>query len=529
MYKVIVADDEKSVRERVANFVRQMSDDFVLVGEYENGYDALAYGIPLEPDLVVTDIKMPFVGGLELVRQGKSELPLLQAIIVSGYDSFDYAKEAIELGVVGYISKPILFSQIKEAMLKAKDALDKNSLLNTDIDSLLATNEKYLDLVQNDDLNRLTMLKELPPNFVEKLKSDGILLEKPYVGFACFDADCEKDELSYEQSELIAFYLRSFAVELFPAGVLHFFENEVGHCLLLESDQPSLKGCYAGVFSTIIAKIKKTTGVSISVGVSDCGRPLEDLTLSFRRLFRHTKFALEYRTVMGSGLVLYYEDLCIASGNSGKIDDSEYSSLAYAILYGKQGEAKEICSRLIDTISKPDYASSYMMIANTLLDVILRSCVAISDVYKTHLSHASLVNALLGCKSSEALKSFFLDLIKEIISINESHRLSKIDEAVDHIFHYIEANYTKFGLSLDDVGKELGYSISYVSSILKQKDTSFTKYLTKIRMEKARALMMNGDVKIASVASMVGYEDPYYFSHCFKKYYGVSPMEFRKS
>jgi two-component system response regulator YesN len=103
-----------------------------------------------------------------------------------------------------------------------------------------------------------------------------------------------------------------------------------------------------------------------------------------------------------------------------------------------------------------------------------------------------------------------------------------VDEAYEHIKHFIDSNFSQSALSLDDVANELGYSVSYISAILKRHDTSFTKYLTQARMEKAKALLADPQNKLITIASEIGYDDPYYFSHCFKKYTGVSPLEYRK-
>ena len=105
MYRVIIVDNEESVRERLLFLLSKMNSDFEVVGSFENGYDALLSMNSLSPDLVITDIKMPYVDGIELIKQSKIDLPLLQFIIISGYDLFDYAKQAIELGVLSYITK----------------------------------------------------------------------------------------------------------------------------------------------------------------------------------------------------------------------------------------------------------------------------------------------------------------------------------------------------------------------------------------------------------------------------------------
>ena len=131
-------------------------------------------------------------------------------------------------------------------------------------------------------------------------------------------------------------------------------------------------------------------------------------------------------------------------------------------------------------------------------------------------------------KSNEQLIDFINMLVDKIDKINKESRQSGVEASFRQIISFIENNYKNSMLSLEDVAKELNYSVSYISAILKKNKTSFTKYLTDVRMEKAKYLLKNTEEKILSIANEVGYDDPYYFSHCFKKNSGMSPAEYRK-
>ena len=184
---------------------------------------------------------------------------------------------------------------------------------------------------------------------------------------------------------------------------------------------------------------------------------------------------------------------------------------------------------MIDTISSIEYKDSYFLIANNLLDAILKSCTAIDKLYASYMPHVAIVNRIYGSKSPDTTKQYFNELVDKVIAINQDQRTSGIDEAYEHIRQYIESHYSKSTLSLDDLANELGYSVSYISAIFKRNDSSFTKYLTTVRMEQAKLLLANPENKLVTIANEIGYDDPYYFSHCFKKYFGVSPLEYRKS
>ena len=171
MYRVIIADDEESIRNRLKTMVEKFSDDFMVVGCFENGFDTLESGSHLEPDILITDIRMPYISGIELIRHLKMDFPLMQFIIVSGYDSFDYAKEAISLGVAGYLTKPVSSLEMKGVLYKAKDALDKQLQMDLSIKNLEVKAKTSMRFLQSEDLNRLIKLKQIPANFANKRQS----------------------------------------------------------------------------------------------------------------------------------------------------------------------------------------------------------------------------------------------------------------------------------------------------------------------------------------------------------------------
>ena len=321
MYNVIIVDDEATVRNRLLGFLKRHEDEFKVIGTYENGYDAMIGGIPLEPDLIITDIKMPFITGLELIKQAKQELPLIQAIIVSGYDDFDFAKQAIDLGVVGYISKPVTFEEISDALSKAKTELDKKYSIDKNIKDLQERNESVLKMVQSDDLNKLTTLKSIPVNFRAQLKADGIRIDDPYVLFAIFDSDQDEDELSFEDSELVNYYLGQYIGEEFAGYSSTVFKSGNAISVLIGSATLFNKEELQARFARVIAKIKRTCEVSFSAGVSDFGVTPE--IASYRKLYRHARWTLEYRTVVGTNVALFYSDLENTKNSIvGKVDEN---------------------------------------------------------------------------------------------------------------------------------------------------------------------------------------------------------------
>lgn len=527
MYRVILADDEESIRNRLLAMMDKLKDDFQVVGCFENGFDAVESGIPLEPDVIITDIRMPYISGMELIKQTKSELPLVQSLIVSGYDSFDYAKEAIDLGVIGYITKPIIFEEFKAAMDKVKQALDSQLTIDKNIKHLEEKAQTTLKILQSEDLNKLVTIKEVPENLRKKLLEDEIALEGKYQMFIIMDSD--SDELPYDEQDLFHLYLEKyFQDEFCKEFKFYTFFRDNHFTVLVETDnQPNIERL-VNKLNEILAKVKRTTGISVSCGLSD----IMSKPINYRKIYRHAKRSLEYRTVMGHNLVLYFPDLEKEDGQSskvGKIDDNEYRNLTYLISYGKKQDVYEKIENIIDTISSPSYKDNYYFILTNIMDSILKACLSLPEFYQKFDSQSEITKVLYSLKSKESTVEFFNRMVECIVDINDNKRLSGLESSFERIKKYLEVNYTNPNLSIEDVAKELAYSISYISAILKKNGTSFTKMTTDLRMRKAVELLGNSENRIISIAKAVGYSDPYYFSHCFKKYSGLSPDDYRKN
>ena len=303
MYRVIIADDEESVRNRLKTMVEKFSDDFMVVGCFENGFDTLESGSHLEPDILITDIRMPYISGIELIRHLKMDFPLMQFIIVSGYDSFDYAKEAISLGVAGYLTKPVSSLEMKGVLYKAKDALDKQLQMDLSIKNLEVKAKTSMRFLQSEDLNRLIKLKQIPANFANKLVEDGIDLNHLYQVMAVYDAD--SDELEFDRQDLLYFSLKKAIDEEFASCLYYFFLSDNQMILLLQKDEKFNDEELMLKFNGILAMVKRAASISVSCGVSD----IMNAPVNYRKMYRHAKRSLEYRTVLGSNMVFSFEDL----------------------------------------------------------------------------------------------------------------------------------------------------------------------------------------------------------------------------
>jgi two-component system response regulator YesN len=344
MYKVIIADDEIPVRERILSYLAKRKEDFTVIGCFENGYDALVYGVPNEPDLIITDIKMPYISGIELIRDAKVDLPLVQSIIISGYDSFDYAKKAIELGVAAYISKPVSYDDLSVALDKAKAALDAQVLADSSLQDLRLKAESSSRIIQEFDLQHLMITKTPSENFQKKLAEEGISLQEEYQMVLVFDSDKSLDGVPTEIKDRTDAFFADYFLEQYHVGPMKFFSFSFSEqfCLLGVSAEKPAKEELSLQLSALLAKMRVNGLLSNSIGISEEGRKSEGI--SYRKLYRHAKAALEYRTALGNGMVLFYEDVHPAevseNSQAAKVDENEFKEIAYEVSYGDKEEAK---------------------------------------------------------------------------------------------------------------------------------------------------------------------------------------------
>jgi len=201
MYKLVIVEDERDVRRRLVSRITKAESKFDLVAEYENGVDAYDGILNENPDLVITDIRIPYIDGIELSKMIRETLPLVKIIIITGYSEFNYAKEAANLGVIGFISKPVTQEDIDGLLKKALEELDSEFLTSSDSAQMKAFYNDSLPIIREYDLYRLSTMSSVAPAFRQKLSYNNISLDFKYFVMCAFEFDESKNS-DVERREL---------------------------------------------------------------------------------------------------------------------------------------------------------------------------------------------------------------------------------------------------------------------------------------------------------------------------------------
>ncbi|MCK5387823.1 MAG: response regulator [Candidatus Izimaplasma sp.] len=523
-YRMILVDDEDDVRGRILSKINPESG-FDVVGKAGNGYDALELIEKYNPHIVLTDIKMPFIDGIELARIVRRDFPTTKVAFISGYDEFHYARKAIELNVVSYLMKPVTSNDIDNFLKKLKISLDEefDFLSNTKL-----IQKKYSDSIPmliNSYLSSYRNKSELNNDDITHLEQYNIdfSLDNYIVGVIELD---KCNDLSVTEESKI--FIGSLIEKVFNnLTYCHHFLIPEGVIFILKDEKIKSSRDIDLELYEIIKYSEEYRQITLRIGIS---RKFKKFT-NYPNASRESEHALRHSIYFNLGRIFYYDDIEEKERKHILIEESELEEFTYILKYGKKTEIKECIEKIIDLKFKKE--SSFLLdpqlliikLANILIDFASSINVNISDIIS-----GNIVEEMFAFKNSEDLKEFIYNAIIKMREKNALLQVNKTEKIIEDVYRYIEKEYSNSIISLESMTDELNISISYLSMLLKKhKGVTFNKELIKYRMEKAKELLKYSDEKIITISKLCGYNEVYYFSHSFKKYTGLSPKEFRKN
>ncbi|MFS0726537.1 response regulator [Paenibacillus sp. 1P07SE] len=532
MLKLIIVDDELLMRIGLRSMIQWEDHGFQLAGEASNGKEALEVAAKVSPDLIITDVRMPTMDGIELIRQARRLMPECKYVIVSNFDEFRYVKEAMQLGASDYLIKceikpdslVQLLSQIKELFAHRKQDRERELLPETYYrQSLTYLKEGLLKEVISGLKSEQDMIAKrgqlhirlLPgPWFMVKLKVERFEeIKKKYV---------EQDE------KLLRFSIVNVLEEIIPNRWNReiVVESSSEYLLMLNTipgPVPTSRTDIEKLCCKMIHSLRDFMNLQMTIGVSTTVQGYRYIRLAYQEAV----FALNQRFYAGAGKVLFYEDqgrypdqtdrrmrlsrrpehdfqTVIESKNSHQL--RVFLDNVHSILEREQASEEQIRSIYMTFIEN---ANTYYPAARSQLPTDDRS------LYDTILKEGTW----------EEIHTLVLDYV---LAIFESESRSHEQQTYGSLAVRIMDRYYNADISLQSVAKEINVNPSYLSRIFKQEmGMNFVSYLIGIRINKAKLLLEDKQWKVYEVAEKVGYHNYSYFSRIFKKVVGVSPEEYR--
>jgi|UPI000400591C two-component system response regulator YesN len=533
MLKVFLVEDESVIREGFRDKIPWEQYGFQLVGEAGDGEMALPMIRKLKPDLLITDIKMPFMDGLSLSEIVKEEFPKIKIIIISGYDDFEYARQAIKAGVDQYLLKPITRTTLRGVLLEMKEKIEQG-MEQKDYQA------QYQDEVQEFEQFSLR-------RFFEKILEGKLSVKEIYEEAAAqslqLTASCynlllfsiyEKAEVSSRESrerlirkqeEVFHYFLRH------PQYILFRF-NVSCYGVLIKSEQSQMEE----LTENSLAHLKKVCAPEedhlewyVAVGTE-----VERLSM-LPQCYKDANHYFAYRFIKPGLHVLSETTLsdCLAGQGEKNIGTVDFMQMDPEIIrdFLSRGEDKEI----------HDFVESYLYnIQNALKSRMFRSYVILNirfavvaflesigadqAEYLEEIEHAV---QMIRSEDSEIFE-YFAGMLETAMGIRDRINSCQGGKMLKKALDYIDDHYDCDTLSLNLVAENIGMSASYLSAIFSQNmQKTFVEYVTEKRIEKAKKLLKQTDKNSGEIAKEVGYKDSHYFSFVFKKLQGCSPREYR--
>ncbi|WP_394922701.1 response regulator [uncultured Robinsoniella sp.] len=531
MYKVLLVDDEALIREAISENTRWNELGYELVGACKNGKEAMDMIIQNPPDLLLTDICMPHVDGMELTKFVYEQYKDTKVVIISGYDEFEYAKKAVKYQVVEYILKPITAFELSETLLKVKEALDAEQLKKQNMKKIRGAYISNLPLMRGRFLIGLLQGNVNEDTIEDKLLDYQIQLKGSQFMAAMVIGDDLSPFLSQEadtKTDLAYFAIFNIASEIIASyGTGVTFQAFEEKTVIIFSGNGELEEMALRVCEEIQEAILKYLKIECTIGLGTAVNSLSQVYSSFN----DTKKAMEYRFLLGGNQVIYAKNLR-DNQEIQNVDVSKWANqIVLAIKTNNEHEIRKYVLGFVQSL-RDAYVTknrSIFYVQNMVLSIMNEldaSTLSESDIF---IEERELLNSIYE-------KEHLTDIAEDLIQFGKTLSHSMKDQKDSYCkkqalqaLDYIDKNYGDSKISLNSVCLHLAMSTSYFSSIFKNyTGETFIEALTKKRIEKAKSLIENTAKKTYEIAEDVGYSDPHYFSITFKKITGMTPTEYAK-
>ena len=528
MYKILIVDDEELVRTSITTIVDWASLGFTEVYQAENGIEALALALKVKPDLVLTDIRMPFMDGLQLSAQLREKLPSTSIVILSGHDEFKYAQQAIAYGILDYILKPIGPDSLYEKMLEIKTKLDLNLNKKKYLEKIRSQLHQSLPLLTEKFLNSL-----LYNSFENKAYSKTLeFLEIPLTPGPYLICVIEPDLLDiYENDlELYSFAVKNIATETFSSK--HpVFSDAVGRIIVVfcVDTQISEEENHSITFE-LLNILKNNVNFYLKLQLTAAKGSIVNEINSLYMSYNEAISALECKYTLGKNRIydirdINYVESSIVYPHDAYVEfmDAVKSARTDLIIQASGSIVAALKSR--HTISPANIKLVFIDIITSLLKLLAMTKGTSLEVWNKGLSLFSELDKQGTVEELTNATTEFAITVSVELAASRSKSTSII---VCKVIEYIKDNYQLQDISLFSAANYASVNASYLSTLFKKETgKNFVDYLNRVRIEKAMELLRTTDLKAYEVAYMTGFSNPHYFSILFKKHIGITPSEFK--
>lgn len=521
-FSIVLADDEQNILFGMKKGIPWEELGFEVVGTAQNGKEALELIEEYHPDLLISDIKMPFMDGLELAKNIHESYMTTKVILFSGWDDFEYARLAISYGVSEYIMKPINFEEMKSLLVSIYEELEKEYAEKLNRNRLEKVYEASLPLLRQQFFSQV-VTGSLEEDYREQ-QMKNLKLNFDFDAFYMIAVKLYENDSQDVLSELSIKETIKDALEKI-AMVYQFTMMDKDIFLLCSNKKHDIERITRTI-EEVSFIIRRIFHVEIFCGISTVGNSIKEVPA----LYKESIEALDYNLVIKEECYTYYNDI-LPLQNEGNDWSAEVEGIEKIITYCTEDELESEVMRLLKKIQNVHYNLNEYQI------VILEILFAVSRLHKKYQIGLETDNAdtkmmaveILSLETGEELNNWLIEYCKSVRKMIQKKQIDNNAILASNAIKIVQNKFRDSSLSVESICEELHVSSSHFSKIFKQEiGVTFLNYLINLRMEEAKRLLLQTDYKSQMIGEMVGYPEPNYFSYVFKKNCGVSPAKYRK-
>ncbi len=525
-YTVLLVDDEEEVIQVIMKKLDWEKLGFTVVGYACNGVKALELVEEYQPDVVMTDIKMPYMNGMQLSSRIKTEFPTTKILIFTGFDEFEYAKEAVHLEVEEYILKPVNSLELTNVFTQLKNKLDLEIHEKRNVETLQKYYLESLPLLQANFYSMLMEGRIRQEEMPRYLTDYQLSFQGPY--FCCIVIHTSSSQVPEGMNPMLLVtsvqkQAEEHLGEKWQAKAFPYLENIV---LIAQLGSESEITELTDDCDRFCKYARHIIGAVVTIGIGQvCGN-----VAGLSQSYNSARAAVSYRVIYGASRAINVKETIPQEVRGpSSADDARLSYLFKMIRLGSEDDIKDaVAGYLYQAAFHERTLKQYHVDIMELISALYRFAVNQEIATEAFPENMKVLYASLLDMDGAALQKWLTDISlsfhEELLDARNQSTRSFVSKAKEYVYN----NYTDEALSLDGVCQFLGVSNSYFSTVFKKKTgNSFIGYLTDYRMDQASRLLIETNDKSYMIARQVGYTDPNYFSYVFKRRFGVSPSRYR--
>ena len=542
MLKIFLAEDEVIVRETIKRMIPWEDLGFELVGEAADGEMALPLLLRQKPDLLITDIKMPFMDGLTLAKVAKKEIPGLKVVILSGYDDFNYAKQAINIGVEDYLLKPITKNALIERLTEIRSRYEHEKTQKEYYEKFHREMQAYEKNSSRDFFEALVSGSMDMMEIYRRSEKLGLDIVAEAYNVLIFTMNCEEDfsgqregysEWEAESLELLEeFFSENTSAMLFRCNIFSYGVLIKGQ---KETIEENTRSCVSEIQRILDRKEQKRQWFVAA------GEPVERLS-QIQKSYYSASRAFSQRYLYDEN-ILYYDEMASMEKKNVTEDDSTYLQKVDVNALNPVILQKFLSNGLLEETENFVKDYFYAIGQEPLESLVFRNYVTLN----VRFSVMSFLKEI-GCdtrtleqedtedvlsessKSLENAIAYAKKIISQAIALRDQNSGNKNRSILKTAVDFIDSHYMEEDMSLNKAANAANVSANHFSALFSQNmGQTFIEYLTNLRMNKAKEYLRCTSMRSSEIAGEIGYKDAHYFSYLFKKSQGMTPSDYRKA